>query len=408
MFTGMPPALHGVEYDDVSIDPGHTTLVESLSEAGWFTAGWWTGWYLAGEYGFDRGFEVYEDCTSVGVNALRFAASVAPQAGAEERKALRAMEDASHEGLTSDVVVERFTGWFEGLDEDEPFFAFLHFWDPHYDYAPPPEHDVFDPDYTGDVDGTGIPQRKMQGFHGGELSQRDRDHVVALYDGEIRYTDEQLGRALDALAAAGRLDDTLIVFTSDHGEEFGEHGRFGHNRTLFEESIAVPLIVRWPGRVPAGAVVDDLVSLVDVAPTVLDLVGLAPEPEHWGRSLGELLDDDPATTLKPRAAPLELAFGRPDPARPRAAMEGLHGGDHKVIREFPGTRPVLFDLTTDPGETERLELAPDDERLDRAKKLWAAIRQAGERLARGTGSGEALPEHLEEGLSHFGYLGDDE
>ena len=403
MLGGQPDRMHGVVLPATPADPARRLLAQAFADAGWRTAGFYSGPNLDGWFGFDRGFEVYEDCTSVGVNAERFAAATQ-----EERKALRAMEDASHEGLTSDVVVDRFTGWFDGLEEDEPFFAFLHFWDPHYDYAPPASHDLFDPDYTGDVDGTKIPQRAMQGFAKGQLSERDRDHVVALYDGEIRYTDEHIGRALGRLQAAGRLDDTLVVFTSDHGEEFGEHGRFGHNKTLFEESIEVPLIVRWPSRVPAGAVVDDLVSLVDLAPTVLDLVGLAPEPEHWGRSLADLLDDDPATTLAPRVAPLELAFGRPDPEKPRAAMEGLHGGDHKVVREHPGTRPVLFELTSDPDEHQRLAMDPDDPRLERAKKLWSAIRKAGERLPKGQGAAGRLPDHLEQGLQHFGYLGDDE
>jgi arylsulfatase A-like enzyme len=157
--------------------------------------------------------------------------------------------------------------------------------------------------------------------------------------------------------------------------------------------------------VPAGAVVDELVSLVDLAPTVLDLVGLEPEPEHWGRSLAAALDDDPATVLRPRVAPLELAFGRPDPALKRAAMEGLHAGDHKLIRNRPGTEPVLFDLVADPDELTPLELAPADPRLRVAKDLWRAIADLGARLPRVDGE---LPAGLEEGLTHFGYLGEDD
>ena len=402
MLGGQPDRMHGVLLPNSKLHPARRLLAQPFQEAGWNTAGFYSGPNLDAWFGFGRGFDHYEDCTSVGVEAARFEAATP-----DERKLLRAMEDASHEGLTGELVAERFGAWFDGLDhgsadaggdDAEPFFAFVHFWDVHYDYAPPAAHDLFDPDYEGDVDGTGIPQLDMD-----ELPNpaRDRDHILALYDGELHYTDANIGRILDQLEAAGRLDDTLVIVTSDHGEEFGEHGRFGHNKTLFEESIEVPLLVRLPGRVPAGVSYDDLVSLVDLAPTVLELVGFEREAEHWGRTLTPLFA---GADLRPRVAPLELAFGRPDPDKPRAAMEGLHAGDHKVIRNFPGTKPVVFDLGADPLELEALGVEPTDPRVEAAKDLWKRIEEIGARLPRVAGE---LPSELEDSMGHFGYLGDD-
>src|SRR5262249_34350660 len=111
------------------------------------------------------------------------------------------------------------------------------------------------------------------------MDPRDLAHVVALYDGEIRYVDEYLGHVIDVVDRLGVLDQTLLVVTSDHGEEFFEHGRKGHRNALYDESIRIPLLMRYPGKIPAGTVIDRQVRLLDVAPTILALAGVAPPPE---------------------------------------------------------------------------------------------------------------------------------
>jgi arylsulfatase A-like enzyme len=109
-----------------------------------------------------------------------------------------------------------------------------------------------------------------------------------MYDGSIRYTDDQLRLLFEELEAAGFLDDALVVVTSDHGEEFGEHGGRGHGRSLHREVLQVPLIVWAPGLIPPARLAEPA-SLLDVAPTVLDLLGLPPDPGHRGRSLAAAL-----------------------------------------------------------------------------------------------------------------------
>ena len=115
------------------------------------------------------------------------------------------------------------------------------------------------------------------------VSPADLDHLLALYDGEIRYTDDELGRVLDHLAARGSLKNTLVVVTSDHGEEFLDHGSWEHQKTLYEEVVRVPLIAHGPGIAPRREPAP--VSLLDVAPTILAWAGVAAPPSFTGRSL---------------------------------------------------------------------------------------------------------------------------
>src|SRR5262249_10859476 len=155
------------------------------------------------------------------------------------------------------LVRAAFQRWV-GERSRRPFFAFVHMWDVHFDYIPPEPFDsMFDPDYTGPLDGHNIGQ---EGFPL-NAPPRDIEHLKALYDGEIRYTDQTIGELLDALRSAGLLDRTLIVVTSDHGEEFLEHGNKTHRKALYEESIHVPLIVWASAGLPRGARVDTPVSL---------------------------------------------------------------------------------------------------------------------------------------------------
>jgi arylsulfatase A-like enzyme len=186
------------------------------------------------------------------------------------------------------------------------------------------------------------------------MDSRDLEHIVALYDGEIRYTDAYVGRLVTSLARRRLLDDTVVVVTSDHGEEFFEHGNKGHRKTLYDESIRVPLIVRYPPRVPAGTVVERQVRLMDVAPTILALTAV-PSPPDFG--VEPLLADYAGRSLVPlmtnatAAAPMPPAFASLDPWGQRA----LRGERHKLML-MPLTPPTerLFDLVSDPREQTNL------------------------------------------------------
>jgi arylsulfatase A-like enzyme len=176
---------------------------------------------------------------------------------------------------------------------------------------------------------------------------------------------------LDRLARDGRLDDTLVILVSDHGEEFYEHGRFGHYRTLFEEVVHVPLVIRWPAHFSPSRT-RELVSLTDVAPTILELCDLPQKGTMWGRSLAQL--GKRGQPLPPRAAPLEVTFGKPE-----NFLRGLHGGDHKVVQHSKASAATYYDLGADPGEQQ--PIAEPDADAQIARRI-AAVRAVWDELAR--------------------------
>ena len=179
------------------------------------------------------------------------------------------------------------------------------------------------------------------------MNSRDLAHLKSLYDGEIAYTDYYIGKLMHLLIELGIDDHTLVVLTSDHGDEFFEHGGKGHFRTLFEEVLRVPLIVRFPDRQFASLRVDEVVSLVDIAPTVLDYIGVMPGLEMQGRSLIPLLTDEPGDS---RSAYASIKEGR----------AALRTNDLKYIYNFNTGANRLFDLTEDPGEQENQLTAETD------------------------------------------------
>ena len=158
----------------------------------------------------------------------------------------------------------------ELAETERSFFLLVHYFDPHYDYVRHPRFN-FAAERSGRLDGTqGISELQSLA----DLTPDEIAFLRDLYDEEVRHTDAGVGRLLDTLRELGLYDDALIIVTADHGEEFLERGWIGHTRSLYDELVRVPLIVRPPGGPPAPQVVDALVSLVSLAPTVLDYAGI--------------------------------------------------------------------------------------------------------------------------------------
>jgi hypothetical protein len=263
LFTGQPDLVHGVEQDGFAIPPGLTTLPEKLKALGYRTFGVYSGPYLDPRHGFDRGFDAYvpgygpelAEAARAAAEALARVHDARTPAEAYERleanaAAAGALEVASHgdrsSAVVSDLVIEELQRAAQGT---RPFFVFAHYFDTHYDYDPPSPYDTrFDPDYEGSIDGKRYGYRLSQPLP----SPRDLHHLKALQAGELAWTDSQIGRVLDTLGELGLAENTVVIVTADHGEEFGEHGGLGHRRTLYEEALRVPLIVRGPHAVPAG------------------------------------------------------------------------------------------------------------------------------------------------------------
>ncbi len=332
MFTGLYDSTHGLVDNGLRLADSHATLAERLKAAGYHTAGFFGGPYLHPTFGLAQGFDVYESCMTTVPGDL---------SDQELREESRAHEGRSHADVTGPRTLERVRAWSAELDE-QPVFLFVHLWDVHYDFLPPAEYvERFDPDYAGDLTGAdflGNP-RIAPG-----MPRRDYEHLLALYDAEIRFTDDVIAGIFDALRAAGRFDDALVIVTADHGEEFLEHGAKGHQKTLFEEVVRVPLIVRAPGST-AAAVRTEQVRLIDLLPTVLDVAGLESPDDVQGRSLAPLLRGE---ALPEEPALLELlADGR--------AFRALRTNAGKVISYAPNDARRYYDLRADPRELRSLE-----------------------------------------------------
>lgn len=423
MFTGRAPPYHGTESSDVAIDPLMPTLPELLSEAGWFTAGTFTVRFLWGDYGFARGFDVYRSGMLREDLARAEASPIAPR-GDEEAE--RTWLVNSRDYVSSENVVALSRMALERASADEPVFLFAHFFDPHNDWVPPAPWDTrFDPDYEGFVDGRNVLDDprildKMVQPHR-RVDDAGLAHLRALYRGEIAWTDQAVGQILDLFELHGRLDDTLIVITADHGEEFFEHDQLTHRHNLFDETIRVPLLIVLPRSwgITVADRVDDQVSLSDLLPTLVDLLDLDLPAGVTGRSLRAAIEGE-AIGSRPELISLYISKLMPGGRRQHMQMYGLRTPRYKFVRsvilkpdEPLAVRGELYDLEQDPEEryalTDRshpmLRGAWEalEAELDRVREAWRDEPRT-EREARSTDlSAESVIE-----LRALGYIDEDQ
>src|SRR5262249_28214158 len=213
----------------------------------------------------DRGFDRYRALYGPAVvEASRQAAEARRQAAAGNTDQADQLDADLLSLAERDVSSDQVTaGVLEDMDElargTAPWFLFAHYFDPHNDYIPPPPYDTrFDPTYDGTITGIDFlinPRVAVFDDQGGlgtgawirKASQRDLEHIVALYEGEIGWVDAHIGTLLQRLQTLGVADKTLVVVVGDHGDEFFEHGGIGHHRTLYDESTKIPMLLRLPG-----------------------------------------------------------------------------------------------------------------------------------------------------------------
>jgi arylsulfatase A-like enzyme len=388
LFTSLPDSLHGCTDDDQSLAPGQVTLAERFRAAGYATAGFFSGPYLHPAFGLGQGFDLYEDCTSY-AKAQRTREELG--AGGD----LEVMH-ASHKDITSPNVFAAFERWFGAREPAKPFFLFLHLWDVHFDFLPPPPYDKkFDPDYTGTQTGENFffdPNIKA------DMPARDLEHLLALYDGEIAWTDSWIARIREELERAGVWGNTVFAVTSDHGTEFFEHGRKGHRITLFDEAIRIPLVVRGPARLPHGLRVPAQTRSIDVGPTLLELAGLPVPSDVVGTSLLDLVAHPSVELSRPAVSEL-FSMQR--------NLRVVRTREWKFFDDIGRNRFYWFDLARDPGERKpsfenespqgsraaggyRGEVA----KLDQFLQAHPVERSAAD-----------VPEDVNEQLKRFGYLG---
>ena len=289
MLTGLLPYEHGLR-DNFSppLAARHATLASVLKAAGYDTAAFIGALPLTASSGLDRGFDHFDDPFGGPARA--------GETGSERR---------------GESVVTAALGWLGGA-RDAPFFAWVHLYDPHAPYDPLPP---FRERYASDP-----------------------------YDGEVAYADAQVGRLTGYLDDRGWSDSTIVVVTSDHGEGLGEHGEEEHLLFVYDSTLRVPMILRWPGRLPAGARVGGQFRSIDLMPTLLELMGVDAPPSS-GISIASGLRQG-VSRLASSESYAESLFGNIHFGY--APLRSLRGRQWKYI-EAP--RAELYDLDEDPGET---------------------------------------------------------
>jgi arylsulfatase A-like enzyme len=386
LLTGRHPAvLQANSYDD-ALPPHCMTMAEYLGRMGYTTLGTVAAPPLNSAFGFNRGFDLYDDYTY----------DLDRECNLFRRSGMG--EITIHSGYTASLMTRTALAQVDrALSPDRPFFLFLNYFDAHHNYEPPwPLREEYSGNYYGTQFGPIDPWVKAGDTLETLRPEIDAQRLRDLYDGELASLDGQIGAWVAALKERGLYDRTLWVVVSDHGEEFLDHGRLAHGTSLYQESVHVPIIIVGPG-VPKGKRIETPVSLLDVLPTVLHLVG-SPVP-------GEL---DGANLLNPEIdRPIYALLDLPEFRFSSVLLKNL-----KLIRNQQTKQDMLFDLATDPEEQKDIA-ATAPEYLGRLQELLDKQQERDLEARRTVTQGQpakATPDQpniaeLMEQLRAMGYLG---
>ena len=299
IITSLNPIEHRAQKWGDRLSTKHTTLAEHLKLIGYKTAAVTSHNLIAPEFGFDQGFDLFDESVL--------------------------QKGDPHNTSTSAEITDLGIRLMDEL-EDQPFFLWLYYFDPHYNYMQRPEY---------------------------RFGQGNSDK----YDSEIAFLDHHIGRLLDHLADKKLESKTMVILVADHGEEFKDHGGTRHGHTLYEELVHIPLIIRGPGLSPRR--VNSLVAETDIAPTILALAGLPKAPSFKGQAL-PLIHRVPLTASN-RSVFLESYYEN-------TCLRGVRTSDWKLVNDCNEDSWQLFDLSTDPKETKDVKETQEKEFLA-GKKL---------------------------------------
>jgi arylsulfatase A-like enzyme len=251
IMTSLYPQTHGVRHNGHKLKPSFVTIAEVLHDQGFKTGAFLTSMGTASNRGFVE-------------------------------KVQRPKNDTKVTRLAIDFLQRK---------KSETFFMWVHYFAPHKQYSPPkPFRSMFDTGYDGSINGSNVKQLDQIMLNKVELSDADLGHIIALYDGEVAAVDSSINKLLAELDRLGRRDDTLVVLTSDHGEELFQHNQYFHHQlSIYESVLRIPLILRLPGVIPAGVMVESVVESIDIAPTILELLSMQIPDAFEGKSLARLV-----------------------------------------------------------------------------------------------------------------------
>ena len=406
LMTSLYPTSHGVANFADHLPAAANTVAESYRAAGYATVSLssviFTGQFTNLHQGFE---ELHED------------GSFSQQGSSK----------------TAREYIDRLAEWL-GRHRETPFFAFLHVFDPHDPFEPRRPYDALwaDPSKKDEhvkqlaevrkvikeplLKLFGMPTREelvQAGLDADAFVHHDKDW----YDGSIRGMDVEIGRLMQTLGRLGIADDTLVVFLSDHGEEFLEHGRMFHGQTVYGELTQVPLVMHWPAGLSTPRVVDEVVQSIDVMPTLLELSGIAPPQGLQGQSLGPLLEESsgglqahewqrrPAITEKQLTDPKKGAAPPPHDTEMFAITDGQWKLVRNTVRPRGGPEFELYDFVKDPlNRTDVAAQHPDVvARLSKALDGWKQMAERAKLKPDTETTKNLSPEQLQR-LRSLGYV----
>lgn len=277
------------------LDDERPFFAQVSKNAGFETVGYHSNPHLGTEKNYDTGFDTFNDSAEGSDSVASLKDRVERRLDPDSKLYSLLRRVWHYFTLTTDnsayakapTITENAIDWFEEeWDDEDPFFMWLHYMDVHYPFQPPErfleELDIDPPSKRRVAELNGKMQEEPD-----ELTEEDVEDLLKLYEGEIRFTDHYIGKVLDELKDRGILDETIVVVTADHGEAFGEHGRFGHHPYLYDELLRVPFVVHAPNV--ESRTVDQQVSLLDLGPTLYDLLDIETPGAVQGTSFAPLL-----------------------------------------------------------------------------------------------------------------------
>ena len=384
LLTGLPPSVHRMTEWNSYLPDEITTLAEAMGGRGFRTAAIGMNPTLDRMYNFDQGFLEYH--FTYGDAGRSFGARL-----------LQTIQPLQYGETSTEYLTETAIHWIE-LDHQRPFFLWLHYFDPHLPYAPP--HDLL-PD-AAPPSGIGFEFAGLSRVRSGHFvpSGEEKEWMRRLYDAEVRYVDANLGRLIKALKELNLYEGSLIVLTSDHGEEFWEHGGFEHGHTVYDEVVRVPLSFKLPSSRSTAEIAAN-VSTVAVTPTILDVLDVDPAPinhaSYGFHSLSALWSTSPPADWPPTISSETLYYEE---------KEAIVLNGFKYIHEPSTGREELYDLIHDPLERVSL-IGTSSEIAVRARRLLGEHQRFGEETRQALGLEERRgdpDEGLSEELRTLGYI----
>lgn len=341
LFTGMYPSKHGADDEHQFLKPVYRTLAEILNELGYDTLGFsWTP-YVSRSVGLDRGFKSFYEMFRSRINHIK-RVLIHRDSGAEQ-------------------TITLLGSWLKrNYKSEKPFFAFINFSETHHTYwAPEPYRYMYLNGRSGIFKKIMDINKQPDKVFGEniELDDEGIEILKALYDGEISYLDFKLNKLFTILKEIKKFDDTVIILTSDHGDNFGDHGFLSHRYNLYDSLIRIPLIIRFPGVFRQGEHNKKLVQLTDILPTLLDILEVEGDTsELWNEIQGlSLLRSECrkyaiSELSRPDFKYLVKKYPGFDPSPFDRRLKALRTEDYKYIWSSDG-KHELYNLSSDPGET---------------------------------------------------------